>query len=163
MLRPYTDLPERALQSRAESALPAEDRPCPSEQPRRVPDVAGDDAQAPSSPDPARLSQCARVEMATGRKGAVRLHPVTAGGAHVRQAGRAIGARRPTRDGKGGPADRMLRLLHTADVHLGARHADLGDQAAAQRERQFAAFKATIDLAIEEKVDIVLIAGDLFD
>jgi exonuclease SbcD len=57
----------------------------------------------------------------------------------------------------------MLRLLHTADVHLGARHADLGEQAAAQRERQFAAFKATVDLAIAERVDIVLIAGDLFD
>lgn len=57
----------------------------------------------------------------------------------------------------------MLRLLHTADVHLGSRHADLGEQAAAQRERQFAAFKATIDLALAEKVDIVLIAGDLFD
>src|SRR5829696_7141473 len=57
----------------------------------------------------------------------------------------------------------MLRLLHTADVHLGARHADLGDQAAAQRERQFAAFRATIDLALAEKVDVVLIAGDLFD
>ncbi|MBA2381731.1 MAG: DNA repair exonuclease [Chloroflexi bacterium] len=57
----------------------------------------------------------------------------------------------------------MLRLLHTADVHLGARHADLGEQAAALRERQFAAFKATIDLALAEKVDIVLIAGDLFD
>src|SRR5688572_12625377 len=57
----------------------------------------------------------------------------------------------------------MLRLLHTADVHLGARHTDLGEQAAAQRERQFAAFKATIDLALAEKVDIVLIAGDLFD
>ena len=57
----------------------------------------------------------------------------------------------------------MLRLLHTADVHLGARHADLGDRAATQRERQFAAFVATIDLAIEEKVDLVLIAGDLFD
>jgi DNA repair exonuclease SbcCD nuclease subunit len=57
----------------------------------------------------------------------------------------------------------MLRLLHTADVHLGARHADLGEQAAAQRERQFAAFKATVDLAIAEPVDIVLIAGDLFD
>ncbi|HEY7589385.1 MAG TPA: DNA repair exonuclease [Candidatus Limnocylindrales bacterium] len=57
----------------------------------------------------------------------------------------------------------MLRLLHTADVHVGARHADLGDQAASQRERQFSAFKATIDLAIAEKVDIVLIAGDLFD
>ena len=57
----------------------------------------------------------------------------------------------------------MLRLLHTADVHLGARHADLGDQAAAQRERQFAAFVASTDLAIAERVDLVLIAGDLFD
>jgi len=57
----------------------------------------------------------------------------------------------------------MLRLLHTADVHLGARHADLGEQASAQRERQFAAFRATIDLALEERVDAVLIAGDLFD
>jgi DNA repair exonuclease SbcCD nuclease subunit len=57
----------------------------------------------------------------------------------------------------------MLRIIHTADVHLGARHDDLGEQAAAQRERQFAAFKASIDLAISEKVDLVLIAGDLFD
>jgi DNA repair exonuclease SbcCD nuclease subunit len=57
----------------------------------------------------------------------------------------------------------MLRLLHTADVHLGARHADLGEEAAAQRERQFAAFKASVDLAITEKVDVFLIAGDLFD
>ena len=57
----------------------------------------------------------------------------------------------------------MLRLLHTADVHLGARHADLGDRAATQRERQFAAFVRTVDLALEEKVDLVLIAGDLFD
>ena len=57
----------------------------------------------------------------------------------------------------------MLRLLHTADVHLGARHADLGEQAAAQRERQFAAFVAAVDLAIAEKVDLFLIAGDLFD
>ena len=57
----------------------------------------------------------------------------------------------------------MLRLLHTADVHLGARHADLGDAATAQRERQFAAFKAAVDLAIELKVDLFLVAGDLFD
>jgi exonuclease SbcD len=57
----------------------------------------------------------------------------------------------------------MLRLLHTADVHLGARHADLGEAAAAQRERQFAAFRASIDLAIAEKVDLFLVAGDLFD
>ncbi|HSK53067.1 MAG TPA: DNA repair exonuclease [Clostridia bacterium] len=57
----------------------------------------------------------------------------------------------------------MLRIVHTADVHLGARHADLGEQAAAQRERQFAAFRATVDLAIAERVDLFLIAGDLFD
>jgi exonuclease SbcD len=57
----------------------------------------------------------------------------------------------------------MLRIIHTADVHLGARHDDLGEQAAAQRERQFAAFRATVDLALEERIDLVLIAGDLFD
>ncbi len=57
----------------------------------------------------------------------------------------------------------MLRLLHTADVHLGARHADLGSAAAAQRERQFAAFTASIDLALAEHVDLFLVAGDLFD
>ena len=57
----------------------------------------------------------------------------------------------------------MLRLLHTADVHLGARHADLGDAASAQRERQFAAFRTSVDLAIAEQVDLFLVAGDLFD
>ncbi len=57
----------------------------------------------------------------------------------------------------------MLRLLHTADVHLGARHTDLGDAAAAQRERQFAAFRASVDVALAEKVDLFLVAGDLFD
>ena len=60
-------------------------------------------------------------------------------------------------------AFRMLRLLHTADVHLGARHADLGDAASAQRERQFAAFSASVDLALAEKTDLFLVAGDLFD
>jgi DNA repair protein SbcD/Mre11 len=57
----------------------------------------------------------------------------------------------------------MLRLLHTADVHLGARHTDLGERAAILRERQFAAFRTSVELAIAEKVDIFLIAGDLFD
>lgn len=59
--------------------------------------------------------------------------------------------------------ERMLRIIHTADVHLGARHDDLGEQAAAQRERQFTAFVAAVDLALAEKVDLFLIAGDLFD
>src|SRR5688572_19570011 len=58
---------------------------------------------------------------------------------------------------------RMPRLLHMADVHLGARHHDLGPAAAAQRERQFAAFRRAVDIAITEKVDLVLACGDLFD
>jgi DNA repair exonuclease SbcCD nuclease subunit len=57
----------------------------------------------------------------------------------------------------------MLRIIHTADVHLGARHDDLGEQAAAQRARQAAAFGAAIDFAIAEKADLFLVAGDLFD
>lgn len=57
----------------------------------------------------------------------------------------------------------MLRLLHMADVHLGARHHDLGPAAAAQRERQFGAFRRAVELAIAEKVQLVLICGDLFD
>src|SRR5262245_204583 len=57
----------------------------------------------------------------------------------------------------------MLRIIHTADVHLGARHDDLGEQASTQRERQFAAFKAAVDLALGERADLFLIAGDLFD
>lgn len=57
----------------------------------------------------------------------------------------------------------MLRVVHTADVHLGARHDDMGDRAAAQRDRQFAAFVGAVDLAIAQKADLFLIAGDLFD
>ena len=57
----------------------------------------------------------------------------------------------------------MLRLLHTADVHLGARHTDLGERATVLRERQFAAFHTSIELAMSEGVDIFLVAGDLFD
>jgi exonuclease SbcD len=77
-------------------------------------------------------------------------------------AGRDVQAAHPTAE----PTETtpsVLRLVHTADVHLGARHTDLGDQAAAQRERQFAAFRATVELALAEKVDLFLIAGDLFD
>lgn len=57
----------------------------------------------------------------------------------------------------------MPRLLHMADVHLGARHHDLGPAAAELRRRQFGAFEKAISLAIEERVDAVLICGDLFD
>ncbi len=57
----------------------------------------------------------------------------------------------------------MLRILHTADIHLGARHLGLGDTAPVQRERQAAAFERVVDLALAERVGAVLVAGDLFD
>jgi exonuclease SbcD len=69
---------------------------------------------------------------------------------------------RETRE-NGGARSVAIRIVHTADVHLGARHTDLGERAAAQRERQFAAFVATVDLAIEAQADLFLVAGDLFD
>ncbi|MFU8796305.1 MAG: metallophosphoesterase family protein [Dehalococcoidia bacterium] len=57
----------------------------------------------------------------------------------------------------------MLKILHTADIHLGARFAGLGDRGAAQREQLRTTFKKVIATALEERVDIVLVAGDLFD
>ena len=56
-----------------------------------------------------------------------------------------------------------LKLLHTGDVHIGAKFLRLGEKAATQRERIRQAFARTIDEAIERKVHVVLIAGDLFD
>jgi len=57
----------------------------------------------------------------------------------------------------------MLKILHTADIHLGAKFSGLGNKGASQREQLTVTFKNAITAAINEKVDIVLIAGDLFD
>jgi DNA repair exonuclease SbcCD nuclease subunit len=57
----------------------------------------------------------------------------------------------------------MLKILHTADIHLGAKFSVLGSKGASQREQLRATFKNVIATAINERVNIVLIAGDLFD
>ncbi len=57
----------------------------------------------------------------------------------------------------------MLRLVQLSDVHLGARHLSLGERAADQRERQFAAFGRAVEVALATPADLVLVAGDLFD
>ncbi len=57
----------------------------------------------------------------------------------------------------------MLKILHTSDIHLGARFAGMADRGAAQREQLRTTFKKVIATALEERVGIVLIAGDLFD
>jgi DNA repair exonuclease SbcCD nuclease subunit len=56
-----------------------------------------------------------------------------------------------------------VRLLHTSDVHLGATFRQLGDRGREQRRQIEATFGRAVDLAIEERVDLFLIAGDLFD
>jgi exonuclease SbcD len=61
------------------------------------------------------------------------------------------------------PATPMPLLLHLADVHLGARHADMGVAAVKQRERQGAAFARSIDEGLKASADVALICGDLFD
>jgi DNA repair exonuclease SbcCD nuclease subunit len=53
---------------------------------------------------------------------------------------------------------RRLTLLHTADIHL-----DNPPVAADQPPKVHRAFEAIVDCALDVNVDLVLIAGDLFD
>jgi DNA repair exonuclease SbcCD nuclease subunit len=57
----------------------------------------------------------------------------------------------------------MIRLLHLADLHLGRPFQMLGEKGAAQRRALEAALIRAVDLAIAERVHLVLVAGDLFD
>jgi DNA repair exonuclease SbcCD nuclease subunit len=61
-----------------------------------------------------------------------------------------------------GPA-RPLRVLHTADVHLDSDSYASGTGRRTHRELLRRAFRAIVDMARSEAVDLVLIAGDLFD
>jgi exonuclease SbcD len=57
----------------------------------------------------------------------------------------------------------MLKFLHTADIHLGTKFSGLGEKGEKARENLKLTFKRIIDLALERKVDLLLISGDLFD
>jgi DNA repair exonuclease SbcCD nuclease subunit len=57
----------------------------------------------------------------------------------------------------------MLRIIHTADVHLGARHDDLGEQRSPSANASSPRSSPRSIWRIAEKVDLFLIAGDLFD
>jgi len=56
-----------------------------------------------------------------------------------------------------------LRLIHIADVHLDAPFRWLGTRGREQRAQLKATFRAIVDLALAERVDAFLVAGDLFD
>jgi len=57
----------------------------------------------------------------------------------------------------------MVKILHTADIHLGAKFPGLGNNGDRQREQLRTTFKNIIATAIDERANIVLIAGDLFN
>ena len=61
------------------------------------------------------------------------------------------------------PTRRALRVLHTADVHLDSDGYGDAAQQAAHRERDRRILRRIVDHALAEDVDLVLIAGDLFD
>ena len=56
-----------------------------------------------------------------------------------------------------------IKILHTADVHIGAKLTFLGERAEEQRKQINATFSATCALGAKQKADLLLIAGDLFD
>ena len=58
---------------------------------------------------------------------------------------------------------RPLRVLHTADVHLGSDGYGDPDQQAAHQEQSRRLFQRIVDRAQADEVDLLLVAGDLFD
>jgi len=58
---------------------------------------------------------------------------------------------------------RPLRVLHTADVHLDGDVGGSAAQQATHRERGRYVFQRIVDRALADQVDLLLIAGDLFD
>lgn len=61
------------------------------------------------------------------------------------------------------PTRRPLRVLHTADVHLGSDGYGNAAEREPYRERGRQIFRRIVDRAIADDVDLLLIAGDLFD
>lgn len=58
-----------------------------------------------------------------------------------------------------------MRFLHVSDTHIGySAYSRLNEQGLNQREQDFfAAFREAVDVALRERVDLVLHSGDLFD
>ena len=61
------------------------------------------------------------------------------------------------------PPRRPLSVLHTADIHLDSDAYGSASERAAHRERERGIFRRIVDCALSERVDLFLIAGDLFD
>lgn len=56
-----------------------------------------------------------------------------------------------------------VKILHCADLHIGASESFLGSRAESRRSETLITFEKIIDTVRENSVDIMLIAGDLFN
>ncbi len=56
-----------------------------------------------------------------------------------------------------------VKILHCADIHIGAQESFLGDTANQRRYETLLTFENIMDLAVSENVDLVALAGDIFD
>lgn len=56
-----------------------------------------------------------------------------------------------------------IKILHTADLHLGSPLTNMGDKAAKRKDELLETFSNIITLAKNEAVDAVVISGDMFE
>ena len=56
-----------------------------------------------------------------------------------------------------------VKILHCADIHIGAAESFLGARADSRRYETVLTFERIIDTAVNAGVDVVAVAGDLFD
>ncbi len=56
-----------------------------------------------------------------------------------------------------------VKILHCADIHIGAAESFLGQRAESRKAETLITFEKIVNLAKENNVDILLIAGDLFN
>ena len=57
----------------------------------------------------------------------------------------------------------MIRILHTADLHLGREFPFLREKGREYRKQLLSTFEQIVNLAAQEHVSLLVIAGDLFD
>ena len=57
---------------------------------------------------------------------------------------------------------KKVKILHCADIHIGAAESFLGSGAAARRYETLITFEKIIDMAKAEAVEVIAVAGDLF-
>ncbi len=55
-----------------------------------------------------------------------------------------------------------VKILHCADVHIGAEESFLGFRAESRRRETLLTFEKIVDLCLENDIEVLLIAGDLF-